>query len=131
MRDEQLRLEALHLKEEKEKKEVPIRTRTNIKYRKTATTSHMPSTTSKVSPKSIQVVQPMQMENNNNNNNHNAPKVRANNTTKLRSIAAHNIKNNNSNNTSSSTGLSASGKKDIFVLTQQLIPQRSFFKCVR
>ncbi|XP_058975934.1 spastin isoform X3 [Musca domestica] len=123
LRDEQLRMEALHLREEQQnKKQDNTRNRSNLKHRKTTT----PSTTSKAAAatKNVQVVQPMQMEYNSSNNNNSGgsagascsiPMVRINNTTKLRSIAAHNIRNNyNSNNASSNAGspsATASGRK--------------------
>ncbi|XP_059218130.1 spastin isoform X3 [Stomoxys calcitrans] len=116
LRDEQLRMEALHLKEaeeDKNKQTEALRNRSNVKYRKSNTSTTSP-TTSKQLAKNIQVVQPMQMENNNSNSGGNIPLVRTNNTTKLRSIAAHNIRyNSSSNNTSTSTGspAAASGRK--------------------
>ncbi|XP_075156979.1 spastin isoform X1 [Haematobia irritans] len=113
LRDEQLRMEALNLKDEEEKKLQDVRKRSNTKLKNSNGASS--PTTSKASPKNIQIVQPMQMENNVGNNNTPIPLVRTNNTTKLRSIAAHNIRYNstNTNNTSSSTGSSAaaSGRK--------------------
>ncbi|XP_023305327.2 spastin isoform X1 [Lucilia cuprina] len=111
LRDEQLRLEQLHLKEENEQKAKPNANRPNLKYRKTAT----PTSTAKSS--NIQIVQPMQLDSNSSSSPTTIPMVRTNNTTKLRSIAAHNLRNNNNPNTtttsSTSTGSSAaaSGRK--------------------
>lgn len=103
LRDEQLRLEQLHLKEEKEQKAKPSGNRSNLKYRKSTIPSSSSAKTSSAS--NIQIVQPMQLDSNSSPTT--IPMVRTNNTTKLRSIAAHNIRNNYTNTTtttSTSTG---------------------------
>lgn len=114
LRDEQIRLEALHLEEAKEKKTEANPNRSNLKCRKNTSGS---SSISKRSTTNVQIVQPMQMDNNySNTSSHSVPLVvRSNNTTKLRSIAAHNIRNNISNaTTSTSAGSSATGKMFCF-----------------
>ncbi|XP_065371350.1 spastin isoform X1 [Calliphora vicina] len=107
LRDEQLRLEQLHLKEEKEQKAKPSGNRSNLKYRK----STIPSSSSAKTPSAsnIQIVQPMQLDSNSSPTT--IPMVRTNNTTKLRSIAAHNIRNNYTNTTATSSPSTASGRK--------------------
>lgn len=103
-------MEKLQLKDAKEQKTKPtVVNRTNLKYRK-STSSTSPKSMEKTAS-NIQIVQPMQLESNSSPTT--IPMVRTNNTTKLRSLAAHNIRNNNTNSTtttsSASTG-SATGK---------------------
>lgn len=103
MRDEELRLEQLHLNEENEQKAKPSGNQSNLKFRKPTTAPAKASLTS-----NIQIVQPMQLDTN--SSSITIPTVRTNHTTKLRSIAAHNLRNNYSNtatNTSSNAGSSA------------------------
>lgn len=99
LRDEQLRLDQLHLQEQKPKSNG---NRSNLKNRKST-----PSSAKNAS--NIQIVQPMQIEANSSPTT--VPMVRTNNTTKLRSIAAHNIRYNNTNTTTTSTSTGSSAGK--------------------
>lgn len=99
-------MEKLQLKDAKEQKTKPTGNRANLKYRKSAKTS------TEKTASNIQIVQPMQLESNSSPTT--IPMVRTNNTTKLRSLAAHNIRNNNTTTTSSTSTGSAAGKFFLF-----------------